>query len=329
VKLQIRAFKRSLVRGMPQWSISRDAFVLVPDYKFENQKISPKTFRISGIGTRYITLHDVALGQDVLKVTANLLSSKSLNSQASIDAVTAEIEERLKSTVVGEALRRGEANLQDQLDDTPWVFVEEEKFKVADADRRVPKGELVGGGRRAGQFQSAPTARWANEYGLVINEIYIDRPGEVYTSDGEEVSRIPVYQVYNPWGIEQLDMHDEFETVAEAMKKYSNKKFYDGLSAPEWRATQANKRHELSGKGMGERTTAAQLKEHYRKGLTELAAIGSAITKDTHADLPFEEMQEALRENVRMFGPLKAELAAWVSLVIADPIAASSVSPFR
>ena len=82
----------------------------------------------------------------------------------------------------------------------------------------------------------------------MINEIYIDRPGEVYTSDGEEVNRIPVYQVYNPLGIEQLEMHDEFETVAEAMKKYSNKKFYDGLSPSEWRASQANKRYELSGR---------------------------------------------------------------------------------
>ena len=323
VKLQVRAFKRNLVRGLPQWSTIGDVFVLVPDYTFENPNLSPKTFRISGIGKRYITLHDVALGEDVLKVSVRLLAGRSINSKASIDSVTAEIEARdaedVPTTVMAEAFRRGEANLQDQLDETPWVFVEEEKFKVADADRRVPKGELVGGGRKAGQFQSAPTARWANEYGVVINEIYIDRPGEVYTSDGEEVSRIPVYQVYNPWGIEQLDMHDEFETVAEAMKKYSNKKFYDGLSAPEWRAAQANKRHELSGKGMGERATAAQLKEHYRKGLSELVAVGSTIAKDTHADLPFDEMQQALRDNVQMFGPLKAELAAWSKLMEAYP----------
>jgi hypothetical protein len=339
VKLQIRAFKRSLVRGVPKWSVRGDVFVLVPDYTFADQKVNPKTYRISDIGKRYITLHDVALGEDVLKVSVRLLAATSINSQASIDAVTAEIEERLKSTVVGEALRRGEANVQEQLDESPWMFVEEEKFEVTDADRRVPKGELVGGGRRAGQFQSAPTARWANEYGVVINEIYIDRPGEVYTSDGEEVSRIPVYQVYNPWGIEQLEMHDEFETVAEAMKKYSNKKFYDGMSPSEWRAFQVNKRYELSGRKRKEtirisptarpevyemevdigRTTAAQLKEKYRKGLTELTAIGSTIAKDTHADLPFDEMQKALQDNVRMFGPLKAELAAWSKLMEAYP----------
>ena len=160
MKLQVRAFKRSLVRGLPEWSVRGDVFVLVPDYKFEDQKISPKTFRISGIGKRYITLHDVALGEDVLKVSVRLLAGRSLNSKASIDSVTAEIDardaEEVPTTVMAEAFRRGEANLQDQLDETPWMFVEEEKFKVADADRRVPKGELVGGGDGLVSFNLLP-----------------------------------------------------------------------------------------------------------------------------------------------------------------------------
>jgi hypothetical protein len=310
VKLQVRAFKRSLARGIPQWTLKKDADVLllVPDYKFIDQKVSPKTFRISGVGTRYITLHDVALGQDVLKVSANLLAGKSLNSQASIDAVEAEIDARNAEQPMGAALIRGQADFQATLDESPWMFVEEEKFKVTDADRRVPKGDLVGGERRAGQYQSAPTARWTNAYGVVINEIYIDDPGKSYTSDGTEVNRIPVYQIYNPWGVDQLEMHSERLTLEEAMKAYGNKKFYEGMNPGNWHVAQLQKKREADGIPTPEGMRGT-------RKLPELAPYGQQVITDTHADLPFDKLQEALKRNRQMFGPLIAELEAWSQLM--------------
>ena len=79
VKLQKRALKRTLVEGIPKWSLPRafkggSSFLLVPDYTFANPTLTPKTFQVSEVGIRFITLHDVALGKDVAKVSVKLLA---------------------------------------------------------------------------------------------------------------------------------------------------------------------------------------------------------------------------------------------------------------
>ena len=123
-----------------------------------------------------------------------------------------------------------------------------------------------------------------------------------------EVNRIPVYQIYNPWGVDQLEMHSERSTLEEAMNAYGNKKFYEGMNPGNWRATQLQKRREAAGITPRERLRG-------ERKLPELSPYGQQVITDTHADLPFDKLQEAFKRNRQMFGPLIAELEAWSQLM--------------